>query len=337
MTDELKRPDPLRQRIDVDLAAGRSEYASALVPDVVPTFEQVKQDTMHRLQSKYIKESKRQPEQLVSVNGEHATIAVVDAKTKRIEYISNRFYLTTFTEDKVEKVQIMETFGSPHVTFFGQRARAYEGAGQVLESETTNPIYPSKYRWASGLQEFYDNHLRGSELVRSGKIAQIYIGSYILEGYFLNLMMSSNANDPYKKQFSFSFLVRNQTLINSEELGVLYDIKQQILPGAQQQFNELAEQAQATYAELVELAESEDSLLLTEDNDVILVNRAADGVLSGFNVPLNPNDQSIQDNYLYAVPLEKIKKAQALKEVYLDTIQQLQSLLFKKINEDLLG
>lgn len=170
------------------------------------------------------KGSKKQPEQLVQVNGESSIIMVVEEKTFKTKFYTDKFYLQSFQESRNEKVQVIETFGDPNVTFFGERTKTYQGAGFVLEANSTNRMFPDKYRWASSLTKFYEEELRGSQLTKKGNIAILWVGNYKLFGYFLNLVLSTSATDPYKKSFSFNFLVKKQELIINDSLDTLFSI-----------------------------------------------------------------------------------------------------------------
>lgn len=183
--------------------------------------------------------TKRQPAELVQINDESSVIMVVDADNFSMKHYTDKFYLTAFQEARNEKVQVVETFGDPNVSFFGERAKTYQGAGIVLEADSSNRLFPEKYRWASSLSKFYDEELRGSELVRKNRIAVIYVGNYRLQGYFLNLILSTNANDSYKKQFSFNFLVKKQELVKKESLDILFSLYQVLSPSDRATFMQL--------------------------------------------------------------------------------------------------
>ena len=171
---------------------------------------------------------KQQPKQLVEIDDEPAVIMVVGEESGEVRYITNKFFLTGLQEAKTEKVQILETFGEPHVSFFGERAKTYQGTGFLLEAKSSNFIYPNKYRWASGFQQFYDKVLRGSQLVKNNNIAILDVGNNMIYGYFLNLVMSTNSGDGYKRQFSFNFLVSDHRLRLANELDIFYSLYSQI-------------------------------------------------------------------------------------------------------------
>ena len=71
------------------------------------------------LSFKDLPRQKRQPEQIVHVTDEQAVIAVANEQTLEILYFTDKFFLTTFQEARNEKLQVIETFGEPHVSFFG--------------------------------------------------------------------------------------------------------------------------------------------------------------------------------------------------------------------------
>lgn len=254
--------DKIRERLDSGYVLGGS--VESYIPEVLKV-DQL--DVLDYLKTMVKNSSKTQPKELVEVKNEHAVISVVDAKTYETFYFTDRFYLSNFTESRNEKLQIIETFGEPHITFFGEQVKTYQGQGFVLEADSSNFVFPNKYRWASSLNLFYEEHLRGSQLVKKNRIVILYVGNNVLYGYFANLNLATNANDPYKKQFSFNFIVVKHDFLIKDELRILYDAFMQLPIGQREEFEYLKSRLVGLSSELEEInLEIESGVFATNSN-----------------------------------------------------------------------
>jgi len=146
-----------------------------------------------------------------------AMLSVVNGGTTL--YMTNRFYLTGVQEAREEKTQIIETFGVPSYSFFGEKTRIYNFSGQLLETlaNTNLTKHPDKYLWSSSFLDLYENHLRGSKLAETGNEAVLVFKNTRLRGFILNVNVMHNATNPMLAQFSFSMIVRKQETINTND------------------------------------------------------------------------------------------------------------------------
>ncbi len=150
--------------------------------------------------------------------------------------------LTSVQESRVEKVQIVETFGDTYVYAFGERPRTLQFTGKLVNS--------IDYPWKAVFWENWENYFRATKLVEQDARMYISFDDVLVEGYPLQAAVHQDANEPNACSFQFSFLVTRYTNLTAKQhfavplnfkssLGRVstgYGVKQsydgQILPGA---------------------------------------------------------------------------------------------------------
>jgi hypothetical protein len=108
------------------------------------------------------------------------------------------YILQSITEQRVEKQQIIETFGDSFVYFFGERPRMIEIRGLLINTEDFN--------WHSQFWKNYEEHLRGTKLVQANARVYLSFDTIIIEGYILQAQASMASEAPYSVPFGFSML-----------------------------------------------------------------------------------------------------------------------------------
>jgi len=111
------------------------------------------------------------------------------------------YILQGVQESRVEKQQIIETFGDPYVYFFGERPRVLQVSGLLMNTED--------FDWRSQFWKNYEEHLRGTKLVQQNARAYLSYDTIIVEGYLLNAAAVDSSDTPYSIPFNFSMLVTN--------------------------------------------------------------------------------------------------------------------------------
>lgn len=166
-----------------------------------------------------------------------SVIMILDKKTSSVEKRTNKFLLQMITKPQQEKFQVIETFGNPHLYFYGQRTRVYNIQGILLDafydhepgttSEGTATI-DTAYRnqWATGFQNFYNNNLRGTILKDGNKIAALYVNGWIIKGYPINLTIMKESNAmPDTVSFQMSWVIESEALLMANKTDSFYKIK----------------------------------------------------------------------------------------------------------------
>lgn len=133
-----------------------------------------------------------------------ATILVVDNDDRsNIKHITNKFVLGSMSIQRQEKAQLVETLGTSSVSFFGDSVKVYTFSGQAVDypSGTSTP-HESMHQ--SSLLRLYDNHLRGTKLVKTNKIGVLKVMNHLIYGYPMNLNSQYQAGQDKIASFRMS-------------------------------------------------------------------------------------------------------------------------------------
>lgn len=117
-----------------------------------------------------------------------------------------KFFLESVSESRVEKAQIIETFGAFIAFFFGRRPEVYQFGGRLLNAKN--------HDWKNDFQEVYDNFLRGTKAVESGATVFIQYDDVVAEGFLMNCNVEFSGVANNECPFSFSMLVINRAPVN---------------------------------------------------------------------------------------------------------------------------
>lgn len=111
------------------------------------------------------------------------------------------FILQQVQEARMEKHQIVETFGDTYVFFFGESPRFLDCTATLLNTMDFN--------WRAEWWHNYENYLRGTKLVELGARCYLSWDDNIIEGYMLNAVASEGSDQPYSIALQFKFFVTN--------------------------------------------------------------------------------------------------------------------------------
>lgn len=169
---------------------------------------------------------------------------------------TNKFFLTRLVMSSKEKVQVLDTFGSATISFFGESIKVYELSGVTIESPSSQDDYTltttveqrGRIRtnvrtldetsgeegytynsqgilsrtavgafWQSSLIHMYNNVLRGTQLVKNDSMALLTVGTHFIYGYPLNMVSDYTSQAEGIASFSMSWLVLDH-ILSYEEL-----------------------------------------------------------------------------------------------------------------------
>jgi hypothetical protein len=180
-----------------------------------------------------------------------AILLVVSVAKGDVKFITNKFYLQGITKPKMERFQIVETFGESKLFFFGERTKVYSINGIVIEAQNADmAFYDSynyappkmnvdllanddwanfkkeynKFRWSTALQTLYDNELRGTQLAKNGNIAALYVDKTMIQGYPVQLQTSRDANNPAIVQFQMTWVIYKEQFLDTGGVNALYEV-----------------------------------------------------------------------------------------------------------------
>ena len=107
--------------------------------------------------------------------------------------------LQSVQESRVEKTQVIETFGDSYFYAFGQKPRSISFSGLLMNTVDHN--------WRSIFWRNWDEYFRATKLVERGARLYIQWDEIIVEGYPINAVCSEVADSPNAMKFSFSLFV----------------------------------------------------------------------------------------------------------------------------------
>jgi hypothetical protein len=112
---------------------------------------------------------------------------------------NHNFVLQSVQHSIQDKAQVMETFGSFHVFFYGQKPQFLQCAGLLINT----PDFNWKNEWIRN----YNRYLSGTRCVETR--SRVYLGfdDILVHGFLLNTSMSLDANNPSIVPFNFTFLI----------------------------------------------------------------------------------------------------------------------------------
>lgn len=206
---------------------GQIEY-SIEVPQTVGQIESIiTNDLLTRFFNlANFKRQKGFPSSLKEFEQSPAILYVISRKTKFVQYMTNKFFLTDIQESKQELAQVIETFGGDSsLFFFGEKTKIYKFGGQLFETGNAYTKTPQKYLWASSLHDLYEKHARATQCAQAGNEILLSFKNAHLFGYITNLNIAHSSQNNNLASFSFTMIVREHKLLN-EDIDELYSIRQ---------------------------------------------------------------------------------------------------------------
>ena len=126
-----------------------------------------------------------------------------DLRTTTSTY--SNFLLQQVQEERVEKQQILETFGEPYIFLFGERARMVSFQGVLINTFDFN--------WESEWWYNYENYLRGTRCVQNDARVFITYDNTLVGGYILSTSSTKVSDQRNWVQFNFTMFVTSYTQI----------------------------------------------------------------------------------------------------------------------------
>jgi len=127
----------------------------------------------------------------------------------------SNFILQSVTESRMEKHQIIETFGDAYIYFFGESPRFLEVQAILVNSNDFN--------WEAEWWENWNNTLRGTKSVENGARTYLFYDDNVVEGYLLLAQASKVSSEPFMVQLSWRMFVssyRNVSFVGDPNFPV---------------------------------------------------------------------------------------------------------------------
>lgn len=113
----------------------------------------------------------------------------------------SNFLLQSVQEVRMEKHQIVETFGEPYIYFFGESPRFLDVSCILINSLDFN--------WEAEWWFNYENYLRGTKSVELGARTYMFYDDNIVEGYMLQAQAMKVAQTPLEVQLTYRLFLTN--------------------------------------------------------------------------------------------------------------------------------
>jgi len=127
----------------------------------------------------------------------------------------SNFILQSVTEARMEKHQIIETFGDAYIYFFGESPRFLEVQAILLNSNDFN--------WQAEWWANWDQTLRGSKSVENGARTYMFYDDNVVEGYMLMAQAATVSTEPFLVQLSWRMFIssyRNVSFVGDPSFPV---------------------------------------------------------------------------------------------------------------------
>lgn len=116
------------------------------------------------------------------------------------------FLLQSAQESRMEKHQIIETFGDAYIFFFGEHPRFIDYTAVLLNSNDFN--------WEAEFDANYDKYYRGTKLVELGARLYLFYDDTIVEGYMMNVQKMKSSGEPNSVQIQFKVFLTGQSNVS---------------------------------------------------------------------------------------------------------------------------
>lgn len=114
---------------------------------------------------------------------------------------NSNFILQSVAEQRMEKNQVVDTFGDAYLYLFGEAPRFLQISAMLIDSLDFN--------WRAEFMANYETYLRGTRAVELGARTYLFYKDNIVEGYILNCSISESADQPHIIPLQFQFFVTN--------------------------------------------------------------------------------------------------------------------------------
>lgn len=125
-----------------------------------------------------------------------------DGKSKQY----TNFILQSAMEARMEKHQIVETFGEPYIFFFGEQPRFVDYSAVLINSNDFN--------WEAEWWANYERYLRGTKSVEMGARTYLFYDDTVVEGYMLQAQCQKISDAPLSVQLTWRMFVTNYTNVS---------------------------------------------------------------------------------------------------------------------------
>lgn len=117
------------------------------------------------------------------------------------------FVVQQIDETRMEKQQIVETFGEDYVFFFGERPRFLNIQGILPNTKDFN--------WTNEFLANWEESIRGTKLVEQNARLYLYFDEIVVEGYPVSVGVQRQSMMPYHTSFTTQLFVTNYAILST--------------------------------------------------------------------------------------------------------------------------
>jgi hypothetical protein len=119
----------------------------------------------------------------------------------------SNFLINSVAEQRMEKSQIVQTFGEPYIFFFGEQPRFIQVQGILLNT--------ADFNWRAEFWENYDKYMRGTRCVQTKTRVYLSWDDIVVEGYVTQADAQDASEQRNFVQFSFQMFLTNYQNISN--------------------------------------------------------------------------------------------------------------------------
>lgn len=142
------------------------------------------------------------------IRSDGSEVPFMDSSSETGESTSySNFILQSVTEARMEKHQIIETFGDAYIYFFGESPRFLEVQAVLINSNDFN--------WEAEWWANWDTTLRGTKSVENGARTYMFYDDNVVEGYLLMAQAVKISSEPFMVQLSWRMFISSYRNVSS--------------------------------------------------------------------------------------------------------------------------
>lgn len=154
---------------------------------------------------------------VVSASGNDLLLFDSGKKGGKTDSYTN-FILQSVTEARMEKHQIVDTFGEPYLFLFGEHPRFLDITAILVDSNDFN--------WYGEWWENYNTILRGTKSVEMNARTYLFYDDNVVEGYMLQAQTNKTSDTPLMATLTFRLFLTSYSNVTMVGLDDRFPIRQ---------------------------------------------------------------------------------------------------------------
>lgn len=157
---------------------------------------------------------------LVRRDGTAIELLDSSAYSGKSEEYSN-FILQGVVDQRMEKQQLIETFGADYLMLFGEAPHFLQVSSMLVNSHD--------FDWKGEFLDNYEKYLRGTKAIEQGARTYLFYDGAIVEGYILNASIQETSEMPHLVPLQFQFFVTNYQVIRVTADSGMFPVRSSVV------------------------------------------------------------------------------------------------------------